>query len=99
MNNRDISIQIIRIISMLFIVTCHLCNYSTNIYISNFGRLFDVGVFIFFFISCQLYNFRLSKDKNYIFKFLKIPCGISVLAVLNPGFPFTSQTEKSPFSR
>ena len=70
--NKDFAIQIIRVISMLFIIICHLCDYSNNPYISSLGQFFNIGVFIFLFISGFLYGSKkIDNNKKWLFHRLK----------------------------
>lgn len=70
--NRDLSIQIIRIMAMLLIIICHFCDYSNNRYISSLGQFFNIGVFIFIFISGYLYgDKKICNYKKWLFSRVK----------------------------
>lgn len=60
---KDISIQIIRIISMLMIIICHILNSMSNSFIIMMGQFFNIGVYIFLFVSGFLYGEK--KIRNY----------------------------------
>lgn len=70
---KDINIQIIRIIAMLFILLCHFFNEIGN-KLTALGQFFNVGVFIFFIISAYLYGKKNIQHplKWLINKFLQI---------------------------
>lgn len=71
-NEHNITIQIVRIIAMFSIVICHLCNYSNNKLINPLGQFFDVGVFIFIFVSGYLYgNKSIDNVVKWFFKRIK----------------------------
>lgn len=53
---RNVSIQIIRICAMLSIILCHLVQEVNNTVIAYTGQFFNVGVFIFIFLSGYLYG-------------------------------------------
>lgn len=53
---KDINIQLIRIISMFFILFCHFSNEMQNNIGTALGQFFNVGVFIFLFISGYLFG-------------------------------------------
>ena len=55
-NAKDFAIQIIRVLAMLFVIICHLCNDSTNYILCTLKQFFNIGVFIFIFISGFLYG-------------------------------------------
>ena len=59
MDNKDYSISVIRLISMIMIITCHILQGLNN----SWAFWINVGVQIFFFISGFLYGKR--KIKNY----------------------------------
>ena len=81
--NKNFAIQIIRVLAMLFIVICHLCNESKNSMISSLGQFFNIGVFIFIFISGFLYgNKNIDNNSKWLFNRLKrimIPIYIFIL--------------------
>lgn len=63
-----VSIQVTRIVAMLFIIICHLCNYSNNIFINYLAQFFNVGVFVFLFLSGYLHaNKKIDKFITWIF--------------------------------
>ncbi len=63
-------ITILRVVSMLMIVLCHIISFYTFIPGSQIlGKIFDVGVFTFFLISGYLYGTKERKPfKNFILK-------------------------------
>lgn len=65
---RDSSIQLFRVISMLSIIICHVCEQSPKNSIAQLGQIFNVGVFCFLFISGYLYS---DKIINTPFQWLK----------------------------
>ncbi len=65
---RQISLQILRIFSMLMIVLCHLCNESKIGIFVNLAQLLNVGVFIFLFMSGYLYGRKKKIDVNQFYK-------------------------------
>lgn len=84
--NRDSSIQIIRIISMLFIIICHFCDCSNNKLFSPLGQFFNIGVFIFIFISGYLYGEKkIDDNKKWLMLRIKkiiIPVYIFIIFLL-----------------
>lgn len=70
---RDVSIQLIRILSMfLIIIGCHLISEFGNDILKKAGQIFNVGVYIFLFISGYLYGDKIIKNKKkWYFKRLK----------------------------
>lgn len=56
MKNKDVSIQMIRILSMTSIILCHLVQELNNSTIAKTGQFFNVGVYIFLFLSGWLYG-------------------------------------------
>lgn len=52
MNNKDYSISIIRLISMIMIISCHILQGLNN----NFAFWINTGVQLFFFVSGFLYG-------------------------------------------
>ena len=64
-NSYDYSVSLIRVISMIFIVVCHIASFFGMSFLSQF---FNVGVPIFFFISGYLYGGRdVSKRRHWLF--------------------------------
>lgn len=56
MNNRNITISVIRLVAMVLIFMCHLVQISTNSRIRSLAIIFNVGVYIFIFLSGSLYG-------------------------------------------
>lgn len=56
MKNKDVSIQMVRILSMVSIILCHLVQELNNITIAKTAQFFNVGVYIFLFLSGWLYG-------------------------------------------
>lgn len=86
MENKNFTIVLIRVISMVFIILCHVVCYYKFIPGSNFlGQIFNVGVYTFFIISGYLYgNKEISDFKFWIKKrWCKIVIPIIVLAIIN----------------
>lgn len=71
---KDVNIQIIRILSMFSILNCHFFNEMQNKYGTILGQFFNVGVFIFLFISGYLFGKKEIKNKKewYAKRFLRI---------------------------
>lgn len=71
---KDKSIQIIRIISMFLIILCHIVQESNNTILNMSAQFFNVGVFVFLFISGFLYGKKdITNTKAfYLKRFLKI---------------------------
>ncbi len=82
---RDVSIQMVRIIAMLMIVACHILNVSTFTLLKNSAQFFNVGVYIFLFVSGYLYGKKnISDNKKFLvgrFKRLFIPIYIFILYI------------------
>ncbi len=69
---RDASIQLFRVLSMISIIICHICEQSTNTFIAQLGQFFNVGVFCFLFISGYLYSEKkIDNPIHWLFKNLK----------------------------
>lgn len=94
---KDSAISFIRVISMLFIIICHLAFYHSSVV----GQLFNVGVPIFLFISGFLYG---KKDINTWLNWSKkrwislmIPCYIWIILLVIMGMltPVEVINEKS----
>lgn len=83
---KNVSLQILRIFSMFMIVICHLCSESGISIIVNMAQFFNVGVFIFLFISGYLYGKKSninSKDFFYNrFKKLMLPFYIFLIYII-----------------
>lgn len=60
---KDVSVQMIRIISMFSIFLCHLVQELNNTTIAKTGQFFNVGVYVFLFLSGWLYGNK--KIENY----------------------------------
>lgn len=71
---RDVSIQIIRIISMLLIILCHLVQEMNNNYLAMSAQFLNVGVYIFLFLSGYLYgNKKLDNACSWLYnRFVKL---------------------------
>lgn len=86
MKEKDISVEITRIVAMLFIITCHLLQEFDNLICKNLAQFFNIGVFMFFFISGYLYGQKevLNIKKFYISRFKKIiiPMYIFIVVIL-----------------
>lgn len=84
MNNKDKSIQIIRIISMILIVVCHIASQSNISIIKMSAQFFSVGVFIFLFISGFLYGKKEIQDikKFYKGRIIKVLLPIYIFIVI-----------------
>ena len=53
---KDVSIQIVRICAMFSILACHLVQELNNSKIAQLAQFFNVGVYIFLFLSGYLYG-------------------------------------------
>ena len=82
---KDVSLQFLRVISMLLIVACHIAEEIPNNLIVNLAQFLNVGVFIFLFLSGYLYSGkRIDNKKKWLFnKFivLGIPIYIYVITI------------------
>lgn len=66
-NKKDVSLQMIRILSMLSIVLCHLVQEVNDATIAKMGQFFNVGVYVFLFLSGWLYgNKRIGDFGNWL---------------------------------
>lgn len=85
MIKKNVSISVVRIISMFMILACHLCNEMGNKIGNVLGQTFNVGVFIFIIISGYLYGKKdIDKPISWIIKRIKkimIPVWIWVAIV------------------
>ena len=63
---KDVSIQVIRIVSMILIIFAHIASESSSGIIKNSAQFLNVGVWIFLFISGYLYG---RKEKIEIKRF------------------------------
>lgn len=64
---KDFVIQITRIVAMIMIIVCHLVQEFDNKYIQMTSQFFNVGVFIFIFISGYLYGTKnIDNPKKWI---------------------------------
>ena len=75
MLNKNISISILRIFSMLLIFICHIVQEHSNPYVNITAQFFNVGVPIFIIISGYLYgsyNFTISSKNWYAKRFKRI---------------------------
>lgn len=86
---KDVSLQLLRIFSMLMIVLCHLCIQTKIDFFVNISQFFNVGVFVFLFLSGYLYGKKEIIDIKKFFtnriKKLMIPFYIFLIyiAILN----------------
>ena len=82
---RDKSIQIIRIIAMFSIILCHLMQEMDNGLLIKSAQFFNVGVYIFLFISGLLYGRKkIDNNKKWIikrFKTIMIPIYIFIIVL------------------
>ena len=66
-NKKDVSLQMIRILSMLSIVLCHLVQEVNDATIAKMGQFLNVGVYVFLFLSGWLYgNKRIGDFGNWL---------------------------------
>lgn len=65
---KDVSLQMIRIISTFSIVLCHLVQELNSDMLAATGQFFNVGVYIFFVISGYLYGERTFDEKLRFYK-------------------------------
>ena len=83
---KDNTIQITRVLAMLFIIICHLFQELNNNYFSNLAQFFNVGVFIFIFLSGFLYgNKKIDNSIKWIikrYKRINIPIIITILILI-----------------
>lgn len=66
--NRNLDIQLTRILAMVFIVLCHLVQQIHIPIVAKLSQFLNVGVYIFFFISGYLYGDKEIKDKKSWFR-------------------------------
>lgn len=80
---KDVSLQIIRIISCLWIILCHLVQETNNKYIVFTSQFFNVGVYIFLFLSGYLYgNKKIDNPiKWYCKRFIKLMIPIYIFLI------------------
>ena len=84
MTERNVNIQIIRIVAMFFILFTHFFNLATS-KITMLSQFLNVGVYIFFIISAYLYGKKdIKEPKKWLlrkFKYICIPVYIWVFVV------------------
>ena len=69
MKNKDVSIQMVRIIAMFSIILCHLVQELNNTDIAKMGQFFNVGVYIFLLLSGWLYGGKEIRDtREWLFE-------------------------------
>ncbi len=80
---KDFVIQITRIVAMFMIIICHLVQEFENQYIQMTSQFFNVGVFIFIFISGYLYGAKKieSPKKWLIDRFFKIMIPVYIFMI------------------
>lgn len=85
---KDFTIQITRIIAMFMIILCHLVQEVNNKYIQLTAQFFNVGVFIFIFISGYLYGNKNIDNCKTWFKnrFIKIMIPVYIFMICIFGF-------------
>ena len=85
MIKKDKSIQIIRIMSMISIVLCHIMEELNSELLNMFSQFLSIGVYIFLFISGYLYGKKYITDIKQFYKgrILKIllPMYIFIIAL------------------
>ena len=98
---RKNDITILRTLSMLMIVLCHIIRYYTFIPGSQFlGQILDVGVFVFLLISGYLYGFRERKPfgKFILTRALRIGMPTLIVLIIDAAVLFFFFDEKYDFS-
>lgn len=80
---KDFVIQITRIVAMFMIIVCHLVQEFDNKYIQMTSQFFNVGVFIFIFISGYLYGAKqIENPKKWLFnRFIKIMIPVYIFMI------------------
>jgi len=80
---KDFVIQITRIVAMFMIIICHLVQEFDNRYIQMTSQFFNVGVFIFIFISGYLYGTKnIDNPKKWIWnRFTKIMIPVYIFMI------------------
>ena len=70
---KDVSIQIVRICAMFSILACHLVQELNNSKIAQLAQFFNVGVYIFLFLSGYLYgNKKIKNGFTWIIKRIQV---------------------------
>ncbi len=94
-SNKYIKIQLIRIVAMLFIVICHLVQEIENPMLAKLSQFFNVGVYIFLFVSGYLYGNKALENvpKWLLSRFVKLMIPIYIFLA----FIFTMQIINNVF--
>lgn len=94
MEQRNVNIQLVRIVSMFFILFCHFFNEIGN-GLAALGQFFNVGVFIFFIISAYLYGKKSIKNsrKWLLKKILQISIPIYIWLICVNAIYLVTNTE------
>ncbi len=83
--NKNVSIQLLRIMSMLFVIFgCHLFSELNSTFLTKTTQFFNVGVFIFLFIFGYLYGKKNIQDykKWYINRAKKILIPVYIFLII-----------------
>lgn len=80
---KDYTIQITRIVAMFMIMICHLVQEFDNQYVQMTSQFFNVGVFVFLFISGYLYGTKKIENpkKWLISRFFKIMMPVYIFMI------------------
>lgn len=91
---KDISIQITRIVAMFSIIICHLLQEVGNEKIATLSQFFNVGVYIFLFLSGYLYgNKNIKEPAKWLFKrFIKLMIPIYIFMIVIFGIQLYQHT-------
>lgn len=81
---KDASIQIVRIFSMFMIIICHLVQEFNNSLIIKTAQFFNVGVFIFLFLSGYLHGKKNIKNTKrwYLKKYVRICFPVYIFMII-----------------
>ena len=87
---KDFSIQVARVIAMFFIIICHVFQSFDSTIFRMFAQFFNVGVFIFLFLSGYLYGNKeiINKRKWFIKRYLRINLPVLIFIVFLSFFNF-----------
>ena len=80
---KNLVIQITRVIAMFMIIICHVVQEFDNKYLKMTGQFFNVGVFIFIFISGYLYGTKkIEKPKKWLIsRFFRIMIPVYIFMI------------------
>ncbi len=99
MEKKDVSIQIVRICAMFSIIICHIVQELNNNALAMTAQFFNVGVYIFLFISGYLYGKKEihNKVKWIIDRIIKLMIPIYLFMILLFGIHILKGTFEAKF--